>query len=73
VEQVNDFVAAVRKEVTLDTATLTATPVTLPSRTLDQVIQARLSGTVNGYTWPINGKLCDPANNSITVKRDQRV
>ena len=72
--KVDDFVAAVRKEVVLDTATLSPTPeVTLPARTPDQVIEARLSGPVNGYTWPINGKLYDPPNNGIAVKPDQRV
>ena len=43
--KVDDFVAAVRKEVVLDTATLSPTPeVTLPARNPDQVIEARLSG-----------------------------
>ncbi len=37
------------------------------------VIEARLSGPVNGYTWPINGKLYDPPNNGIAVKPDERV
>ncbi len=67
--KVDDFVSAVRKDVVLDTATLSPTPeVTLPAREPDQVIEARLSGPVNGYTWPINGKLYDPPNNGIAVK-----
>ena len=64
--KVDDFVAAVRKEVVLDTATLTPTPdVTLPMRPPDQVIEARLSGPVNGYTWPINDKLYDPPRDGV--------
>ena len=55
--KVDDFVAAVRKEVVLDTATLSPIPeVTLPARTPDQVIEAKLSGPVPGYTWPFNGR-----------------
>ena len=54
--KVDEFVAAVRKEVVLDTATLSPTPeVTLPARTPDQVIEAKLSGPGPGYTWPFNG------------------
>ena len=72
--KVDDFVAAVRKEVVLDTATLSPTPeVTLPARTPDQVIEARLSGPGSGYTWPFNGRLYDPTKDGIGVKRDQRV
>jgi multicopper oxidase len=72
--KVDDFVASVRREVVLDTATLSPTPeVTLPARAPDQVIEARLSGPVNGYTWPINGKLYDPPRDGIPVKANQRV
>ncbi len=72
--KVDEFVDAVRKEVVLDTATLSPTPeVTLPARTPDQVIEARLSGPGPGYTWPFNGRLYDPAKDGIGVKRDQRV
>ncbi len=71
---VDEFVAAVRKEPPLDTATLSPTPeVTLPVRTPDQVIEARLSGPGPGYTWPFNAHLYDPAKDGIGVKRDQRV
>jgi FtsP/CotA-like multicopper oxidase with cupredoxin domain len=71
---VNDFVESVRKEVPLDTATLSPTPeVTLPARDPDQVIEATLSGPGPGYTWPFNGRLYDPAKDGIGVKRDQRV
>ena len=37
------------------------------------MIEARLSGPVNGYTWPINGKLYDPPRDGIPVKANQRV
>jgi FtsP/CotA-like multicopper oxidase with cupredoxin domain len=72
--KVDDFVGTVRGEVTLDTATLLPAPdVTLPARTPDQVFEARLAGPVNGYTWPINGKLYDPPRNGVSVKPNQRV
>jgi multicopper oxidase len=72
--KVDDFVGAVRREVVLDTAALSPTPeVTLPARTPDHVIEARLSGPMNGYTWPINGRLYDPPNNGIAVKPNERV
>jgi multicopper oxidase len=72
--KVDEFVAAVRREAPLDTATLSPTPeVTLPARAPDQVIDARLSGPVNGYTWPINGRLYDPPREGVPVKPNQRV
>jgi FtsP/CotA-like multicopper oxidase with cupredoxin domain len=37
------------------------------------VIEARLSGPVNGYTWPINDKLCDPPRDGVRVNANQRV
>jgi FtsP/CotA-like multicopper oxidase with cupredoxin domain len=71
---VDDFVAAVRNEVVLDTATLSPTPeVTLPDRTPDQVIEATLSGPAAGYAWPFAGRLYDPTKDGIGVKPDQRV
>jgi FtsP/CotA-like multicopper oxidase with cupredoxin domain len=71
---VDEFVAALRRQVVLDTATLSPTPeVTLPARPPDQVLDLRLSGPVNGYTWPINGKLYDPPHNGLAVKAGQRV
>ncbi|MDX1884092.1 multicopper oxidase family protein [Mycolicibacterium sp. 120270] len=70
----DDFVAAVRKEAPLDTATLSPTPeVTLPPRDPDQVIDATLSGPNPHYTWPFAGRLYDPTKDGIAVKRDQRV
>jgi len=71
---VDDFVASVRKEAPLDTATLSPTPdVTLEAKAPDQVIDARLSGPVNGYTWPVNGILYNPPNDGVPVKPNQRV
>ena len=71
---VDDFVASVRKEAPLDTATLSPTPeVTLSAKAPDQVIDARLTGPVNGYTWPVNGKLYNPPNDGVPVKPNQRV
>ncbi len=74
VVKVDDFVASVRKEVVLNTATLTPTPdVALPVHTPDQVIEALLSGPGPGYTWPFNGRLYDPTKDGIAVKPNQRV
>ncbi len=71
---VDDFVASVRKEAPLDTATLSPTPeVTLAAKAPDQVIDARLTGPVNGYTWPVNGMLYNPPNDGVPVKPNQRV
>ena len=71
---VDDFVASVRKEAPLDTATLSPTPdVTLQAKAPDQVIDARLTGPVNGYTWPVNGMLYNPPNDGVPVKPNQRV
>lgn len=72
--EVDDFVASVRNEAPLNTATLSPAPeVTLPARTPEQVIEAKLSGPGPDYTWPFNGRLYDPAKDGIGVKRDQRV
>ena len=71
---VDDFVASVRKQAPLDTATLSPTPeVTLPAKAPDHVIDARLTGPVNGYTWPVNGRLYNPPNDGVPVKPNQRV
>jgi FtsP/CotA-like multicopper oxidase with cupredoxin domain len=64
----------VRKQAPLDTASLSPTPeVTLPAKAPDQVIDARLTGPVNGYTWPVNGKLYDPPKDGVPVRPNQRV
>ena len=74
VVNVNDFVASVRRQAPLNTATLSPTPeVTLPAKPPDQMIDAHLTGPVNGYTWPINGKLYDPPRDGMAVKPNQRV
>jgi FtsP/CotA-like multicopper oxidase with cupredoxin domain len=71
---VDDFVASVRTQAPLDTATLAPTPeVTLAAKAPDQVIDAHLTGPVNGYTWPVNGKLYNPPNGGVPVKPNQRV
>jgi multicopper oxidase len=71
---VDDFVASVRTMAPLDTATLSPTPeVTLPVKAPDQVIDAHLTGPVNGYTWPVNGTLYNPPNDGVAVKPKQRV
>ncbi len=71
---IDEFVEAVRTEAPLDTATLSPTPeVTLPAKPPDQVIDARLAGPVDGYNWPINGKLYDPPRDGVAVQPNQRV
>jgi multicopper oxidase len=71
---VDQFVASVRTLAPLNTATLSPTPeVTLSAREPDQVIDAHLAGPVNGYTWPINGKLYNPPHDGVAVKPGQRV
>ena len=37
------------------------------------MIDARLSGPDDGYTWPINGRLYDPPRDGVPVKPNQRV
>ena len=65
------FVANVRERVVLDTAALRPAPgVKLLAKTPQQVLDLRLSGPVNGYTWPINGRLYDPPNNPLQTTRD---
>lgn len=72
--KVDDFVTSVRNEAPLDTAKLSPTPaVTLPAKAPDQVYDAHLAGPVNGYTWPINGKLYNPPRDGVAVKPNQRV
>ncbi|MGK2880500.1 MAG: multicopper oxidase family protein [Mycobacterium sp.] len=71
---VDSFVAAVRRQIPLDTATLHATPeVTLAPRQPDNTLDLRLSGPVNGYTWPIDGMLYDPPHHGLEVSQGQRV
>ncbi|MGO4442648.1 multicopper oxidase family protein [Mycobacterium sp. 2YAF39] len=71
---VDAFVASVRTQVPLNTATLSPIPeVTLPARAPDQLIDAHLAGPVNGYNWPINGKLYNPPHGGVSVRPNQRV
>ena len=71
---IDEFVASVRTGAPLNTATLSPTPeVTLPAKQPDQIIDAHLAGPVNGYTWPINGKLYNPPYDGVAVQPDQRV
>jgi len=71
---VDGFVKALRTGVPLDTATLvSAADVALPQRNADITEDLRLAGPVNGYTWPINGKLYDPPRNGIALAPGKRV
>jgi len=68
------FVAALRTAAPLNTSTLTpAADVVLPQRNPDMTVDLRLQGPVNGYTWPINGKLYDPPNNGRVLQSGKRV
>jgi FtsP/CotA-like multicopper oxidase with cupredoxin domain len=72
--KVDEFVAALRNGAPVDTATLAAAPeVNLPQRDPGKILELRLAGPVNGYTWPINGKLYDSRNNGLAVAKGQRV
>lgn len=71
---IDDYVAALRTRPPLDTATLAATPeVNLPERTDRKVIDMRLAGPVDGYTWTINGKRYNPPRDGYAVAGGQRV
>jgi FtsP/CotA-like multicopper oxidase with cupredoxin domain len=71
---VGKFVAALRTVAPLNTSTLLpAGDVVLPQRNPDQTVDLRLAGPLNGYTWPINGKLYDPPNNPISLAKGKRV
>jgi len=71
---VEKFVSTVRDQVVLDTASLKPAPgVVLPAKTPQQVLDLRLSGPVNGYTWSINGRLYEPPNNPLETSAGQRV
>jgi FtsP/CotA-like multicopper oxidase with cupredoxin domain len=71
---VDKFVAALRTAAPLNTSTLTpAANVVLPQRNPDMTVDLRLQGPLDGYTWPINGKLYDPPNNGIALEPGKRV
>lgn len=70
----DDYVAALRTQAPLDTATLAAAPdLNLPGATPDQTIDMRLAGLVDGYNWTINGRQYDPPNDGYPVLPGQRV
>jgi FtsP/CotA-like multicopper oxidase with cupredoxin domain len=72
--KVDEFVAALRGSVPVDTAGLPAAPeVQLPPRNPDQIVELRLAGPTNGYNWTINGKLYNPPNDGIEATAGQRV
>ncbi|OBG85456.1 copper oxidase [Mycobacterium sp. E136] len=71
---IEDYVVTLRRRPPLDTATLAAAPeVNLPAGAPQQVIDMRLAGPVDGYTWTINGRRYDPPRDGYAVTRDQRV
>lgn len=71
---VDKFVAALRTAAPLNTSTLApAANVVLPQRNPDMTLDLRLQGPLDGYTWPINGKLYDPPNNGIALEPGKRV
>lgn len=71
---VDEFVAALRTSEVLNTSGLEAAPdVILPQGNPDTTVDLRLAGPLNGYTWPINGKLYDPPNNGIALAPNKRV
>jgi FtsP/CotA-like multicopper oxidase with cupredoxin domain len=71
---VDGFVKTLRAGAPLNTATLESAPdVTLPQRNPDVTVDLRLAGPLDGYTWPINGKLYDPPNNGIPLSAGKRV
>jgi FtsP/CotA-like multicopper oxidase with cupredoxin domain len=68
------FVKAVRAGAPLNTAALESAPdVALSQRNPDVSVDLRLAGPLDGYTWPINGKLYDPPNNGIALSAGKRV
>lgn len=71
---VDGFIKTLRTTEVLNTTTLTPAPdVVLPQRDPDTTLDLKLSGPLDGYTWPINGKLYDPPNNGLAVDAGKRV
>jgi FtsP/CotA-like multicopper oxidase with cupredoxin domain len=71
---VDAFVKSLRTAVVLNTAVLTPAPdVVLAQRNPDVTLDLRLAGPLNGYTWPINGKLYDPPHDGLAVQAGKRV
>jgi FtsP/CotA-like multicopper oxidase with cupredoxin domain len=68
------FLNVLRSSDVLNTATMSAAPgVELPKRAPDNTLDVRLAGPLNGYTWPINGKLYNPPDDGMAVSPGQRV
>ena len=68
------FVAQLRRQSPLNTATLAPDPaVALPARPVDTSVDLALQGPVAPYAWPINGKLYDPPRDGIPLKAGSRV
>ena len=71
---IDEFVKTVRSTPVLNTAQLVpAEGFVLPQRDPDTTLDLRIAGPVNGYTWPINGKLYDPPNNGLGLTAGKRV
>jgi FtsP/CotA-like multicopper oxidase with cupredoxin domain len=71
---IDEFVKPVRSTPVLNTAQLVpAEGFVLPRRDPDTTLDLRIAGPVNGYTWPINGKLYDPPNNGLSLTPGKRV
>lgn len=70
----DEYVDALRNQIPLDTATLSAAPeVMLSQSDPDQIIDMRLGGPGSGYLWTINDKTYDPPNDGYRVESNQRV
>jgi multicopper oxidase len=71
---VDAFVKTLRTSEVLNTALLEAAPdVILPQRVPDATLDLSLAGPLDGYDWPINGKLYDPPQNGLPVQMGKRV
>jgi multicopper oxidase len=71
---IDEFVKTLWTTPVLNTAQLAPAPgVVLPQRNPDTTVDVRMAGPVNGYTWPLNGKLYDPPNNGIALAAGKRV
>jgi multicopper oxidase len=71
---IDAFVKTLRTSEVLNTALLEAAPnVVLPLRVPDATLDLSLAGPLDGYNWPINGKLYDPPRNGLPVQMGKRV
>lgn len=68
------FVAALRRQAPLNTATLAPEPgVALPARPVATSVDLALQGPLAPYAWPINGRLYDPPHGGIPMEADSRI